>query len=75
MDRSTAKRMIELLLSLDVPLNEASALTETMADTEERRAVRRALGEITARAYTDLIRPIVHQFPDLDPEKSRSGGS
>jgi len=67
--------MIELLLSLDVPLNEASALTETMADTEERRAVRRALGEITARAYTDLIRPIVRQFPDLDPEKSRSGGS
>lgn len=49
MDRSTAKRMIELLLSLDVPLNEASTLTETIADTEERRAVRRALGEITAR--------------------------
>lgn len=75
MDRPTAKRMIELLLSLDVPLNEASALTETIADTEERRAVRRALGDITARAYTDLIRPIVRQFPDLDPEKLRSGGN
>lgn len=34
--------------------------------------MRQAIGDITARAYTDLIRPIVRQYPDLDPEKPKS---
>jgi hypothetical protein len=61
--------MIELLLALDEPLNKATELTMKIADVEERKAVRRGIAEITTRAYTDLIRPIVQQFPDLDPEK------
>lgn len=69
MDLATAERMIKLLMSLDTPLNEATALAETIPDLEERKAVRRAIAEITARTYTDLIRPIVRQFPELDPEK------
>lgn len=71
MDRSTAEKMIGLLLALDEPLNKATELTAKIGNEEERKAVRRAIGEITTRAYTDLIRPIVRQFPDLDPERSK----
>lgn len=72
MDRPVAKQLIDLLLSLDRPLNDATELSAKIADAEERKAVRRAIGEITARAYTDLIRPIVRQYPDLDPEKAKA---
>jgi hypothetical protein len=67
--------MIELLLALDGPLNKATELTEKITDSEERKAVRRVIGGITLTAYTELIRPIVRQYPDLDPEKSGSGNS
>jgi hypothetical protein len=36
--------MIELLLALDGPLNKAEELTAEIADVEERKAVRRAIG-------------------------------
>jgi hypothetical protein len=74
MDRIVAEQLMELLLALDGPLNRATELTEKITDLEERKVVRRGIGEITARAYTDLIRPIVRQFPDLDPEKRSSSG-
>lgn len=69
MDRSIAEQLMKSLLELDAPLNRATELTEKIADPEERKAVRRGIGELTLRAYTDLIRPIVRQYPDLDPEK------
>jgi hypothetical protein len=72
MERPIAEQLIELLLALDGPLNKATELTEKITDLEERNAVRRGIGEITLRAYTDLIRPIVRQYPDLDPEKRSS---
>lgn len=69
MDRSIAEQLMKSLLELDAPLNRATELTEKITDPEERKAVRRGIGELTLQAYTDLIRPIVRQYPDLDPEK------
>jgi hypothetical protein len=69
MERSTAEQLMELLLALDDPLNKATELTKEIADPAEQKAVRRGIGEITTLAYTNLIRPIVRQFPDLDPDK------
>ena len=57
MERPIAEQLIELLLALDGPLNKATELTEKITNLEERNAVRRGIGEITLRAYTDLIRP------------------
>lgn len=72
MDRSLAKQLIELALALDAPLNAATELTDQISDTEERTAVRRAIAEITGAAYSELILPIVRQYPDLDPERSEA---
>ena len=75
MEKEIAKRLIELAVALDDPLNEATTLTSKISDIEERKAVRRAIAEITGAAYSELIRPILRQYPELDPDPSRSEDS
>ncbi len=70
MDKEIARKLIEFAIALDKPLNDATALTGQISDTDERKAVRRAIAEITGTAYSELIRPILRQYPDLDPERS-----
>lgn len=72
MDRRIAEQLIDLALALDGPLNQATALSLQIEDLEERKAVRRVIGETTGRLYTDLMVPIIRQYPDLDPEKKPS---
>lgn len=72
MERKIAEQLIELALALDEPLNQATALSLQIEDLEEQKAVRRVIGETTGRLYTDLIVPIIRQYPDLDPEKRSS---
>lgn len=59
---------MKLFLALDEPLNRATELTKNISDPEEQKVLRRGIGEIASRAYTDLMLPIARQFPDLDPE-------
>lgn len=68
MDREIARRLISFATALDEPLNEATALSEQISNIEERNAVRRAIASITGAAYSELIRPILRQYPDLDPD-------
>jgi hypothetical protein len=68
MDRVVAEKLIETLRRFDEPFNVATELTDQMTESEAR-AVRRGLAEILAR-IDDVIRPIVRQFPDLDPDKN-----
>ena len=70
MERSVAEELMRALLALDGPLNRATELTGKIADLDERKAARRVIAEITSNVYTELIRPIVRQYPDLDPEGS-----
>jgi hypothetical protein len=48
-------------------------LTRQIADTEERRIIHRGLGEVAAHIYTEVMIPIVRQYPDLDPIRDKSG--
>jgi hypothetical protein len=70
MERHIAERLMEILLRLDTPLNEATELTELLPDVAEQKAIRRGIGEVTLTIYTEIMRPIIRQFPDLDPEKN-----
>ncbi len=69
MDRVVAEKLIETLRRFDEPFNVATELTDQMTDESEARAVRRGLAEILTR-IDDVIRPVVRQFPDLDPDKN-----
>ncbi len=60
---------MKALLDFGGPFNEATELTYQISDEQERKSVRRPLGEIGVRLYEAMI-PIIRQFPDLDPDKN-----
>jgi hypothetical protein len=51
-------------------LNRAATLAEAISDPEEQAAIRRPIGDLMGRLWTELMGPIVQRFPDLDPDKS-----
>ena len=68
MERAIAEQLMQSFLALDGPLNSATILTEKIENKEEKELIRRAIGNVTINVYTDLMRPIIKQYPDLDPE-------
>jgi hypothetical protein len=71
MDRATAIALIQHLRALDGPLNSATELTRDIADPDERRRIRRELGQLILQIHANLTLPIVRQYPDLDPERDK----
>ena len=71
MDRNVAESLMSNLLALDEPLNSSATLVNQIPNKEEQKEFRRGIGEIVGRIYTDLMLPIIRQYPDLDPEKRK----
>jgi hypothetical protein len=69
MDRTVAERIMKELLALTDPLNSATEATTRITDKEEQASFRRSIGEIMNSVYAHLMRPIIKQYPDLDPDK------
>ncbi len=69
MDRQIAEQLMKSILDLSAPLNLATSLTAQIDDKELQAKMRKAIGEIMNTAYIDLMRPIVRQYPDLDPDR------
>jgi hypothetical protein len=72
MERKLAEQLIKHFLALDKPLNEAGQLVETIDDAALQRKMKGAIADVVLSVYTDLIRPIVREYPDLDPKDGRS---
>ena len=71
-DRELAEKLIEHFIELDRPLNAAAQLIETIGDPTTQRQMKGAIADVVLSVYSDLIRPIVRQYPDLDPKDGRS---
>jgi len=69
MEKSSAARVIKALLRLDEQLNAVDAELRQLPDDAERKALLRALGTIMLDLDAGLIRPLVRQYPDLDPDQ------
>jgi hypothetical protein len=72
MERKLAEQLIKHFLALDKPLNDAAQLVETIDDATLQRKLKGAIADVVLSVFTDLIRPIVRQYPDLDPKDGRS---
>ena len=70
MDRDTAATLLQHYLTACEALNEATALVGAVLDEEEQRQIRRPIGEVGAAIYVDLMRPIIRQYPELDPDRA-----
>ncbi len=69
MNRETAVALMDALLKLGPPLNEATAVTFEITDEAERQFVRRRISDAMQATGYELVMHIVRQYPDLDPDK------
>ena len=68
MDRKTAERLMGEMLALGGPLDSATEIVDQIADKDERSNLRREIGELMGAIYTNIMLPIIRQYPDLDPD-------
>jgi len=69
MDRGVAEPLMKELMALGVCLNSMTVLTDKISDKEEQVEIRRVIGNIMGMIYTDMMIPIMRQYPDLNPDK------
>ena len=50
-------------------LNRETTIIQGVPDPEERRRLNRPIGETMANVRLELMRPIVREYPELDPDK------
>lgn len=70
MEKKVAELLMKNLLALSEPLNSATTLIDQISSKDEQAALRRGLGELMGRIYTDLMIPIIEQYPELDPDRT-----
>jgi hypothetical protein len=68
MDRKLAERIVNAIGDLGQAMNALDSLGSEITDESEARDFRRALGTVMAESF-GLLRPIIRQFPDLDPDR------
>jgi hypothetical protein len=69
MDRALAEKLLSATTSLDLPLGEIDAAISALTDPVEKRAWALKLGEVFQLLNDEFIRPLVREFPDLDPDR------
>lgn len=69
MERNLSEEFIAALKLLDYEFSKISEITQKIQNEEERVKFRQGLGQIIGNVYTELMVPILRQYPDLDPDK------
>lgn len=68
MDRKTAETILERIKAWEAVFGDLHE-TSLQIDEDEGRQLRRIIGALVMDIYEGIIRPIVVQYPDLDPDK------
>jgi len=69
MDKDTAKALMDEYLALGAATSRATEVAKRLTDQTEREAVLRSIGSIMNIVYVELMRPIIKQHPELDPDR------
>jgi len=72
MDKSIADSLMKQMLSLSHYVDEAGELTKQITDDDERYAIRKGIADIAGLIYTDVMMPLIRQYPELDPDKRKA---
>ena len=68
MDKLTAQKVVEILLESAGKIDGSTGLVQETCSDSEFREYRKACGAIMGMIYTDILRPIFSEYPDLEPE-------
>lgn len=69
MEKSAASEIIKAVLQLSDQLSVIEQQLRGLSDGIERKSLLRSLGSIMVDLDIGLIRPLVRQYPDLDPDR------
>lgn len=69
MEKKVAEELIGALKHLDSEFMRISEITRKIQDKDEQVKFRQGLGQLVGDIYTELMIPILRQYPDLDPDK------
>lgn len=69
MNKNEAKAIMLACSEINSYLNNAALVADTLEDPAIQRALRDELGNAIVKIYGDLMRPVIKEFPDLDPDK------
>jgi len=72
MTRAAAEKVIQGLLAASGALNETVRLVQAEAP-DTFQDYRNRTAEVMAAIYLDLMKPIVKDYPDLDPGSEEAG--
>lgn len=72
MEREIAEKLMKVLEEFSEPFNRATELIAEISSQEEQRALRRGLAQSITTLDTQVMIPIIRQYPDLDPDKVKS---
>jgi hypothetical protein len=67
MSRTVAEQVIERLLAASGALNDAVRLMQADAPDALFQEYRKHTADVMAAIHLDLLKPIVKDYPDLDP--------
>ena len=69
MNRDIAESIMGELEKADCHLNNVIHLVEQIENEVERKELRRGLASVVIITYTDVMRLIIRQYPDLHPKE------
>lgn len=68
MDRKIAEKVVPALFEASGKMNDALLLIQEGCSAEEFAAFRKGTGRAMGYWYTEVIDPILREYPDLTPE-------
>jgi len=66
-DEKTAKRILQVFLSINGQMNDAVASVEHQSSPEEYKAFRLGVGHVMYEVFEQIVEPICKQHPSLRP--------
>ncbi len=68
MNKELATDLMADLLALDASMNSVVERIKLIENQDENDSLKQAIYKVIGDVYCDLMRPIIRQYPDLDPD-------
>lgn len=68
MEKVVAEKLMMELLNLSASMNTVAACIEKIDVEDQKLTLRRSIANMMMAVYTDLMRPIIREYPELDPD-------
>jgi hypothetical protein len=69
LEKQTAEALMKSLGELSSSMNTVAADIERVEVVEQKLHLRKGIADMMGALYADLMRPIIREYPELDPDK------